>query len=353
MHITHPNKQVSLSRNTFDAFNDWLRANSYSKVFFLVDENTHEYCLIRLLSDLPDLADYEVLEIEAGEESKCHEVLINLYHALAELGADRKSLLVNVGGGVVSDLGGFLAATFKRGIDFINFPTSLLAMVDASVGGKTGINLGVLKNEVGAFAAAKHTYINPVFLETLPKEQLRSGFAEMLKHALIADAEYVRQLSEKLPNALAISDQELERSVEIKSEIVQADFKEGGVRKKLNFGHSIGHALEALHMQMGEPILHGEAVAQGMLVELYLSHKKAGLTKESFLQVRNIICSVFGISPMGFEQKAILEMLGHDKKNEAGRFKFCLLNAIGSAEVDIDITEQEVVDALENYNTYN
>lgn len=346
MHITHRNFSISLSREVFSDFNQYLVENKPSKVFFLVDENTHEHCLLKLLADLPDLETYEVLEIEPGEESKCHEILIHLYHALTELEADRKALLVNVGGGVVTDLGGFLAATYKRGIPFINFPTSLLAMVDASAGGKTGIDLGSYKNQIGVFADAVSTYINPDFLETLPEEQLRSGFAEMLKHGLIADAEYFGQLIKKNKNHLDPTDAEIWRSVEIKAGIVEQDFRESSIRKALNFGHTIGHAIEGLFLENGTPILHGEAIAQGMLAELWLSKECCGLPETEFEKATKALVKIYGALKVDLEENSLLALMANDKKNERGVLKFSLIQKIGLAEVNVAVNSEKALEAL-------
>ncbi len=346
MHITHRNVSISLSREVFIDFNKYLVENKPSNVFFLVDENTHEHCLIKLLQELPDLERYEVLEIEPGEESKCHEILIHLYHALTELEADRKALIVNVGGGVVTDLGGFLAATFKRGISFINFPTSLLAMVDASSGGKTGVDLGPYKNQIGVFTDAVSTYINPDFLETLPIEQMRSGFAEMLKHGLIADAIYFEQLSKKSKNHLEPTDAEIWRSVEIKSGIVEQDFRESGIRKALNFGHTIGHAIEGLLLENGTSILHGEAIAQGMLAELWLSKQMCGLPEVEFEKATKTLLQFYGTLNTAMDEVRLLALMAHDKKNERGAMKFSLLKKIGEVEVNVSVSIEKAQEAL-------
>ncbi len=346
MHIHTAGAAVSVGHAVFEQFNAWLGQQNFSKVFFLVDEHTHECCLPSLLAALSHLETYEVLEVEAGEESKSPEVLVNLYYALTELEADRHALLVNVGGGVVTDLGGFLAATYKRGISFVHFPSSLLAMVDASVGGKTGIDLGPYKNQVGAFAEPLGVYVYPDFLETLAAKHVRAGFAEMLKHGFIADRAYLDVLAKEYTRGTPPSVSHIERSIEIKAEIVAQDFREGGDRKKLNFGHSFGHAFEGVYLAAGNAILHGEAVAIGMLAELYLSKKKLHLPEEQFKQGCTIVENIFGRTDLSVDAEKVFALLKNDKKNEAGKLRFVLLPELGRAQVDVEVSEEEAMDAL-------
>ncbi len=339
-------QSVSLGRDVFEQFDVWLEKKTFSKVFFLVDENTHEHCLPNLLASLSNLEGFEILEVEAGEESKSPEVLVHLYHALTELGADRKSLLVNVGGGVVCDLGGFLAATYMRGISFINFPTSLLAMVDASAGGKTGIDLGPHKNQIGLFARAEQVYVQPQFLETLPKAHVLSGYAEMLKHGLIADKAYFQALVEWAMEAELPTDAQIEQSIAIKAGLVEADFRESGPRKKLNFGHSLGHALEGACLDQQIPLLHGHAVAFGMMGELWLSKTKLGLDEKEFKQAYAALQTLYGVVSLDLDQQQLLYLLKGDKKNTSGKLQFVLLPALGEAHVDVEVSAVEASAAL-------
>jgi 3-dehydroquinate synthase len=338
---------VSLGRDVFERFDNWLEHKSFSKVFFLVDENTHEHCLPALLGALSNLPEFEILEVEAGEESKSPEVLIHLYHALTELEADRQSLLVNVGGGVVCDLGGFLAATYMRGIPFIHFPTSLLAMVDASVGGKTGIDLGGHKNQVGVFARAEQVYVYPAFLETLPDDHVRSGFAEMLKHGCIADEAYLQEVLQTLAAGTLPTDDQIEQSIAIKARIVEADFREGGARKKLNFGHSLGHALEGACLLQQQPILHGDAVAFGMLGELWLSVRKLHFPENNFDALSAALRQHFGFLTQPLEREVLMQLLRGDKKNTAGSFRFVLLPKPGEACIDVEVDHEEAEAAFD------
>lgn len=324
-----------------------LESNRHGKVFFLVDENTHENCLIPLLQSLPDLEEMEILEIEPGEGSKSIEVLHQLWQALTELNADRSSLLVNVGGGVLTDLGGFLASTYMRGIDFINFPTSLLAQVDASVGGKTGINLDHHKNRIGLFQEPIFTGIVNDFLETLADEERLSGFAEMLKHGLIADAEYWQSLSHfPIENEYPTSDQ-IKKSVEIKSAFVNEDFKESGPRKILNFGHSIGHAFESLAIEKGISFPHGFAIAHGMIAESILSVKYLSLSEEKMNGIVKTISSKFPAIPFDFEVEELMSFIKVDKKNQAGKLNFSLLSDIGKADFNVEVEEKDLINVLQ------
>ena len=262
---------ISFLDQDFSQLNFFLQQSKPSKLFILVDENTHEYCLPTVLGNLETEIPFEIIEIEAGEELKTIETATQLWEILSEFEADRKSLLLNLGGGVITDLGGFVASTYKRGIPFINVPTTLLGMCDASIGGKTGIDHQFLKNIVGTFAEPQQIFVYPDFLQTLPFVELRSGFAEMLKHGLIADEKHWKDLSsiENLnPESIYPF---IETSMKIKQNVVEIDFKEQNIRKTLNFGHTIGHAVESLFLQSNQLIPHGEAVALGMICETHLS----------------------------------------------------------------------------------
>lgn len=327
----------------------WLNP---SKVFFLVDENTHENCLLGLLQDLPDLGEYEVLEIEPGEESKNPEIVANLWSALAELGADRNALLINVGGGVVTDLGGFVAATYKRGLKFWNVPTSLLGMVDAALGDKTGIDVDDIKNLAGTFSPAEAIFVYPGFLETLPENHIRSGFAEIIKHGLIAEETHWLAAFDSWQ--VGRIDHIIERSAAIKLKVVDADAREAGQRKILNFGHTIGHALESYFLHMEEPVLHGDAVAAGMLAESFISTKRTGLNDDDFEEIVRKIDSVFDrLSWPESQDLELIRLMGFDKKNSNGQLKFSLLRQIGQATYDVEVTPEEVEEALAWYRLSN
>ncbi|GAB4494169.1 MAG: 3-dehydroquinate synthase [Raineya sp.] len=290
-----------------------------------------------------------VIETLPGEEHKNIDTCQLIWKAMTEANIDRKALLVNVGGGVIGDMGGFCAATYKRGIDFVQVPTTLLAQVDASVGGKLGIDFEGYKNQIGVFAQPQAVFIDTQFLNTLPQEQLRSGFAEILKHCLIADKDMWNTLIEKT-NWQEQDWQELVRhSVEIKSEIVAKDFEEKSVRKLLNFGHTIGHALESHFLGTKKTLLHGEAVAWGMVAESFISYKKGYLSKIDYEEIATYITEVFSPKPVWTDSdiEKITQMTTQDKKNEQGKRFFSLLGEIGTGVFGIEVEEYEIYEALE------
>lgn len=339
--------EVLLGDGIFDHLAGLLSERNYSKLFLLVDENTEKHCMPELVSRVEALQDAEILEIESGEENKSIEVCVQLWNALSELGADRRALIVNLGGGVIGDMGGFVASTFKRGIHFINIPTTLLAQVDASVGGKLGIDLGSLKNEIGVFNYPQAVYVYPGFLRTLDVRQLRSGFSEMVKHSLIADAQYWKQLAaidHTDPDELELL---IPASIEIKNRIVLSDPHEKNERRALNFGHTIGHAFESLSLGSESPLLHGEAVAAGMICEAFLSHKAAGLSEAWLNEITEYIFSLFGdvTLPPGSHDE-LIALMHHDKKNEHGRINFTLLQAIGKHSINCYCNASDIEEAL-------
>ncbi len=322
----------------YTELNTWLENKNPSKLFFLVDENTFANCLPLVLQEIATEIPIEILEIEPGESNKVIETCNQLWISLLELNADRNSAIINIGGGVVTDLGGFLASTFMRGISFINIPTSLLAMVDASIGGKTGIDIENVKNAVGTFSLPELTIINSNFLQTLPNNQLKSGFAEMLKHGLIADKNHW----DELKNIHTISAENIshfiEKSVSIKKNIVEKDFKETGLRKTLNFGHTIGHAIESFSLSNGKPLLHGEAIAIGMYYETKLSHQKNMLSDDDFNEIVFVISRLF-LQDLNysFTLNDILPFLKKDKKNQNNTILMSLLTEIGNCQIDCSV----------------
>lgn len=259
--IAAQNYYVHFNENAYSAINNSLETNRYSKIFILVDEQTHEYCLPTFMSNIVGEYDFEIIEIESGEIYKNIETATQVWLALSELNADRKSLLINLGGGVVTDLGGFIASTYQRGIHFINVPTTLLSMVDASIGGKTGIDLGVIKNQIGVINTPEMVLIDTSFLQTLPREQMRSGLAEMLKHGLIQDEQYWKKMTHLNQLNEEILDELIYHSVIIKNKVVTQDPTEKNLRKTLNFGHTLGHAIESYFLQSDEKkmLLHGRS----------------------------------------------------------------------------------------------
>jgi 3-dehydroquinate synthase len=350
--IQSDNYTIYFNDASFVYLENLLQPEIYSKIFVLVDENTNEYCLPYFLSNLPTEIEIEIIEIEAGEEHKNMYTCIDLWHTLIDLEADRKSILLNLGGGVITDIGGFIASTFKRGIDFINIPTTLLAMVDASVGGKNGVDLGNLKNQIGVINEPKTVVILSKFLETLPSNQMRSGLSEMLKHGLIYDKLYWDKL--KNLNDLNTDDLDvlIKQSIEIKNEIVSQDLKENGIRKALNFGHTLGHAIESYFLESEEKkqLLHGEAIAIGMILESHISYQSNLISKEDFAEIKYIITDVF--EKIQFNEsdiQNIINLLVFDKKNEFGNVQFTLLNKIGESKINQKVDESLILLAFEDY----
>lgn len=343
---------IYFNETSFLYLENLLQPEVYSKIFVLVDENTNELCLPYFLSNLPTEIEIEIIEIEAGEENKNMYTCIDLWHTLIDLEADRKSILLNLGGGVITDIGGFVASTFKRGIDFINIPTTLLAMVDASVGGKNGVDLGNLKNQIGVINEPKSVIILSKFLETLPSNQMRSGLAEMLKHGLIYDKLYWDKL--KNLNNLNTDDLDIliKQSIEIKNEIVSQDLKENGIRKALNFGHTLGHAIESYFLESEDKkqLLHGEAIAIGMILESQISYLSNLISKEDFAEIKYIITDIFEkITFNESDIQNILNLLIFDKKNEFGNVQFTLLNKIGESKINQIVDESLILLAFEDY----
>ena len=315
-----------------DNYSIWLGENSlskldisgYSKVAILVDENTKRYCLPKL----PHLENSIIIEIKSGEEHKNINTCNFIWKQLTDHHFDRKSILINLGGGVIGDMGGFSASTYKRGISFIHIPTTLLAIVDASVGGKLGVDFNGLKNQVGIFSNPKSVIINPEFLQTLPENQLKSGFAEVVKHALISDKNLWEKIISVPFNELNWNEI-IETSINIKNKIILSDPCEKGERKKLNFGHTFGHAIESYYLEKETPILHGEAVLMGILLEVEISR----VSQEQNNEIKNYILSNFSL-PFTPKTSDLLPFLINDKKNKIGKINFSLLTNIGTCRVD-------------------
>ncbi len=343
---------ITVLDQDFSQLNIFLNEISPSQLLILVDENTHEYCLPVLLGNLETEILYEIIEIEAGEDLKTIETATQLWEILSEFETDRKALMINLGGGVITDLGGFVASTYKRGIKFINIPTTLLGMCDASIGGKTGIDHQFLKNIVGTFALPEKIFVYPEFLKTLPFEELRSGFAEMLKHGLIADAKHWKDLT-AIENLTPESVFPLiETSMKIKQNVVEIDFKEQNIRKTLNFGHTIGHALESLFLEKNEIIPHGEAVALGMICETYLAFLENLISE---VLAKNIIENIQRFYPYlnidAFPDQAIISIMKNDKKNSNGNISFSLLEKMGVCNYDYSVSEENILSALQYYRS--
>ncbi len=344
-------QDIIISENPEQSLTKAIQQLSFDKLFILTDENTNRFCL-PLICNITCLKRAETLLIGAGDTHKTLDTLASVWKVLGNKGASRHSLLINLGGGMVTDLGGFAASTFKRGIPYINIPTTLLAMVDAAVGGKTGINFNGLKNEVGVFSPARSVIIDTEFLKSLDSENLCSGYAEMLKHGLISTEKHWAELLNfpiLQPDYKAL--QELvAHSVQIKERIVEQDPFEKGIRKALNLGHTVGHAFESLALEQNRPHLHGYAVAWGLVCELYFSCLKTGFSKDKLRQTINFIKENYGVFTFDCKQyDRLYEFMTHDKKNEAGIINFTLLGGIGDIRINQPATKEEIFDMLDFY----
>lgn len=345
-------QRVIFSKNLQEELAMAIAECHHDKIFVLTDETTAVCCWPVIQSYLC-LKGAQVITIPASDTHKDLDSLAQVWTALGKNGATRHSLLINLGGGMVTDLGGFAASTFKRGINFINIPTSLLAMVDASVGGKTGINFNGLKNEIGVFNESRFVILNTCFLRTLDTENLLSGYAEMLKHSLIANEKmWAGHLNFSLEQDVESEEFALllRQSVELKERIVTEDPKEQGIRKALNVGHTIGHAFESFAIQTHRPILHGYAVAYGIICELYLSVVKTGFPTDKMRQTVRFIREHYGSFPITCDDyDTLIELMTHDKKNTSGIINFTLLGGIGDIRINQSASKEEIMEALDFY----
>lgn len=341
---------VHFNQVGYKALNDIINKKNYSSIFILVDNHTLTDCYPKFISNLETTIPIEVIEIEAGEIHKNIETCVGVWNVMTELNADRKSLMITLGGGVITDLGGFVASTYKRGIDFVNIPTTLLSMVDASVGGKTGVDLGVLKNQIGLFANPEMVLVDPEYLHTVSAREIRSGTAEIIKYGLTYDIKLFNEIKDD--KSLNIKDL-IHRSIEIKNEVVLQDPKENSLRKILNFGHTIGHAIESYYLESEhkENLTHGEAIAIGMICESYISSQLLNFPESTLKEIKKSIIAIYGktdILPDDFT--AIIDLLKHDKKNVGGQVNFVLLNNIEDYKIDCKVPEELVIKSLEYYN---
>ena len=331
--------------------NDLLCSLSYNGLFLLTDENTQKYCF-PLIQSVPEIASAKAFFIPAGDGNKNIASLSKVWEFLSQNSANRKSLLINLGGGMLTDLGGFAAATFKRGIRFINIPTTLLGAVDAAVGGKTGVNFNGLKNEIGAFAPALAVVIDSGFFKTLDVPNLLSGYAEMLKHALLdspLSLDKILHFDWDTINYQQLNNLLFE-SVLVKERIVEEDPTEQGIRKALNLGHTFGHAFESLSYELKRPVLHGYAVAWGVVCELYLSFVKLGFDRNILMQITRFVKENYGAFAFDCTQyQRIYELMQHDKKNESGLINFSLLKSVGNIEINQTASRQEIGEALDYF----
>lgn len=352
--IPKPLKDSSIyfENEAYTALNTYLSSSNYSSLFLMTDSHVHEVCLTQFLQNLSTQLPIEVIEMEAGEESKNLSVCHEIWKTLSDLGADRNSLIINLGGGVVTDIGGFIASTFRRGIDFIHVPTSLLAMVDAALGGKNGVDLGHLKNQIGTIVLPKMVLVIPDFLKTLPQEEYKSGLAEMIKHGIIYSEEYFSYFENLKNYDAAFLTQLIHDSIQIKLNIAEADPFEENQRKTLNFGHTLGHAIESYFLsdENKKRLLHGEAIAIGMILEAYLSHHQLGLSE---IELNRITKTIFPIyKKVRFTKKdihGIIQLLKFDKKNKGTQINFVLLNSIGDCALDQQVSNELIYDAFAYY----
>jgi 3-dehydroquinate synthase len=345
----NPQKGV-ISGNLTQALTTAVAECEHDRTFILVDETT-ERCCLPLVSGMDCVEGAQTIVIGATDTHKTLDSLAHVWEELGKGGGTRHSLLINIGGGMVTDLGGFAASTFKRGINYINIPTTLLAMVDASVGGKTGINFRGLKNEIGVFSNASTVILDTTFLKTLDTENILSGYAEMLKHGLINDEKmWAELINEELSVSHSSFKKMLAESVAVKQRIVTEDPTEQGIRKALNLGHTAGHAFESFALSNNAPILHGYAVAYGLICELYLSAIKTGFPSEKMHQTVRFIKEHYGkMSITCDDYPTLLELMTHDKKNVAGTINFTLLGGIGDIRINQTATKEDIYEALDFY----
>lgn len=328
-----------------------LAAYPDDKLFLVTEEHCAQWC-IPPIADTPGFSKLKQVVIPSGEENKKLSSVEQIWLFLSQNGADRKSLVVNLGGGMLTDLGSFAASTFKRGCDFVNIPTTLLAQVDASVGGKTGFNFNGLKNEIGVINQPNHVLIDTRFLQTIDHPNFLSGYAEMIKHGLIFSTDHLEEVRrfDLIQPDLKILSGMIARSVAIKDYFVDKDPNERNIRKALNFGHTIGHAFESYAMETGKPILHGFAVAYGMMAELWLSHRECGFPKAEMVQLIEWLKSIYGKFEVAEnDYAALFELMTHDKKNEGKRINFTLLPGAGRFEINCNCGRERVYEALDFY----
>lgn len=336
---------VQLSNNAAVLVQDFLAKQDFTQLAVLVDAHTRIHCYPIIQQQLPA---HTLIEIPAGEAYKNIDSCLSIWKKLTDLNFDRHALLLVLGGGVLGDMGGFCAATYKRGISFVLMPTTLLAQVDASIGGKLGIDFEHYKNHIGVFQQPLATLISPTFLNTLPERELRSGFAEVIKHCLIADKAMWEVIQTK---TLAEQDWEtlIPHSIKIKEDITQKDPREKGIRKALNFGHTLGHALETYFLATPKPIFHGEAVAMGMVMESKIAHSKGLLTFDELHQIKAYVLKIFGKVTETFSSQEIIRLALQDKKNKGNEVLMAVPRGIGTCVWDEATSEKEMTEAIEYY----
>lgn len=345
---------INFNEDAYVKFTRYLSNNEVSTIFVLVDENTHELCYSEFLKKISTDKLINVIEIKAGEAHKNINTCVDVWKKLTILEADRKSILINLGGGMVTDLGGFVASTFKRGIKFINIPTTLLSMVDASVGSKTGVDLDSLKNLIGVFSNPEMVLIDPEYLSTLSGREMRSGIAEIIKYGLTFDHKLLDEI--KNDNWLYINNLKkiIYQSIMIKNDVVLEDINEQHIRKVLNFGHTVGHAIESYFLEQVslENFTHGEAIAIGMVIESFLSNKLHGFPVTELDSLKDYIHKTYGKKLIPSEHyDSIIDLMKHDKKNKNGIIHYILLKKIADFIIDGTASEELVKEGLDYYNS--
>lgn len=356
MEILHLSDYNIYIGSVAESLAQFLEGKNYSRYVALCDENTEKYCLPILEKHFPNL-DLLTVKIPDGEAYKNIDTCQSIWRQLMVAGIDRKALIINLGGGVIGDMGGFCASTFKRGVDFLQVPTTLLSQVDASIGGKLGIDFANVKNSIGLFQNPKAVLIDPNFLKTLSQREVRSGFAEIIKHSLIADdAQWkeIRNLEiEKLGN---YENQQflnflISKSLKIKQRIVEEDPFEKGIRKALNFGHTIGHAVESLFLETEHPLLHGEAIAIGMICESWLSHKYLHLPEADLQNITQFLLKFYGRTTIPeHDFGTLLDLMQNDKKNEQDKINFSLIQPIGNCVINQYVDTEDILESMRFYN---
>ena len=346
--------KYTYNQNGIEAINEFINRSKPSKIIVITDDNTRKYCL----PVFKNLFSFEFtnVNVKNGDENKNIHTLTGIWDKLLQIDADRKSLIINLGGGMVTDIGGFAAVTFKRGIDFIHVPTSLLGMVDAAIGGKNGINFKQAKNQIGTIVPPQFVWINTGFLASLSGEEIDSGFAEMLKHGLIADKTYWNDLVTHHSVFRSNNDKEkiltlIKTSVDIKDRVITSDPKEQGLRKILNFGHTLGHAIEShLNYHKNMPVSHGKAVAVGMILAAYLSFKLLNFSIAQRDEIKKSILSIYAMIDFSKSDiENIIKLLAYDKKNENGIINFVLLSEIGAPVLDQQVPDNTIREAFDYY----
>lgn len=348
--------KIAFQEQAYIELNQLIKSGTYSSLYILVDSNSHQFCSRFLSEKIETDISIEWIEIEPGENFKSIATCNEIWKTLSETGADRKSLMINLGGGIVTDIGGFAASCFKRGIDFVHIPTTLLGMVDAAIGGKNGVNLDSLKNQIGVIRPPKLVMVDVGYLSTLPPEEMRSGLAEMLKHGLIANADDFFAFDDLSQFQVDKLPELIRDSIQIKTKISEEDPLEKGLRMALNFGHTLGHAIESYHMESPSKtkLLHGEAVAIGMILALKLSVEALGFSSEKCDKASQIISSYF--QAIDFTDEDIAEIktyLKHDKKNSAGNINFVLLENIGQPKINCKVSDEQIKKAFAYYKSLN